>query len=108
MIHSLCVRWEGRRRSIRCGPWDRGFWTREPRIATMPPVAVLERISHLGHEQVIAFQDPRSELRGFLAIHSTRRGPALGGVRLLRYASEEQAFEDALRLSRAMTLKTAL
>jgi len=71
-------------------------------------VAVLERISEWGHEQVIAFQEPRSELRGFLAIHSTRRGPALGGVRLLRYPSEAEAFEDALRLSRAMTLKTAL
>lgn len=74
----------------------------------MRPVTVLERLSALGHEQVIAFQDPRSGLRGFLAIHSTRRGPALGGVRLLRYPSEPRAFEDALRLSRAMTLKTAL
>jgi len=45
---------------------------------------------------------------GFLAIHSTRRGPALGGVRIMRYPSEALAFEDALRLSRAMTLKTAL
>ena len=74
----------------------------------MQPMAVLERLSAQGHEQVIAFQDSRSGLRGFLAIHSTRRGPALGGVRIMRYPSEALAFEDALRLSRAMTLKTAL
>jgi leucine dehydrogenase len=71
-------------------------------------VPLLERISSLGHEQVIAFQDAPSGLRGFLAVHSTRRGPALGGVRLLRYRDESDALEDALRLSRAMTLKTAL
>jgi leucine dehydrogenase len=71
-------------------------------------VSILERISVLGHEQVVAFQEPRSGLRGFLAIHSTRRGPALGGVRVLRYRDEREALEDALRLARAMTLKTAL
>jgi leucine dehydrogenase len=71
-------------------------------------MTVLERIAERGHEQVIAFQDGRSGLRGFLAIHSTRRGPALGGVRVLRYRREDDALEDALRLSRAMTLKTAL
>ena len=65
---------------------------------------VLEAITTQGHEQVIAFQDGPSRLRGFLAIHSTRRGPALGGVRLLRYARERDALGDALRLSRAMTL----
>jgi leucine dehydrogenase len=69
---------------------------------------VLETIAAQGHEQVIAFQDGPSRLRGFLAIHSTRRGPALGGVRLMRYAREQDALADALRLSRAMTLKCAL
>jgi glutamate dehydrogenase/leucine dehydrogenase len=74
----------------------------------MRRMTLLERLSDFGHEQVIAFQEAHSGLRGFIAIHSTLRGPALGGVRLLRYQSEEHAFEDALRLSRAMTLKTAL
>jgi leucine dehydrogenase len=69
---------------------------------------VLAAIEAEGHEQVIAFQDPRSGLRGFLAIHSTALGPALGGVRILRYRREADALADALRLSRAMTLKCAL
>jgi leucine dehydrogenase len=59
-------------------------------------------------EQVIAFQNRAAGLRGFLAIHDTTLGPALGGIRLWRYANEEEALADVLRLSRAMTLKAAL
>jgi leucine dehydrogenase len=71
-------------------------------------VGLLATIAAQGHEQVVAFQDPPSGLRGFLAIHSTRLGPALGGVRLLRYRCEADALADVLRLSRAMTYKCAL
>lgn len=60
------------------------------------------------HEQVLKLDDPASGLRGFLAIHSTALGPALGGIRICPYASEDDALIDALRLSRAMTYKTAL
>ena len=60
------------------------------------------------HEQVIAFADRSCGLRGFLAIHDTTLGPALGGVRLWRYAGEDEALADALRLSRAMTYKASL
>jgi len=60
------------------------------------------------HEQVIAFQNAAIGLRGFLAIHDTRLGPALGGVRIWPYASEAEALADALRLSRAMTYKASL
>lgn len=62
----------------------------------------------LEHEQVLRLDDPASGLRGFLAIHSTALGPALGGIRLSRYATEADALADALKLSRAMTYKTAL
>ncbi len=61
-----------------------------------------------GYERVLAFRDPAAGLRGFLAIHSTALGPAVGGVRLWRYASEDEALTDVLRLSRAMTYKAAL
>jgi leucine dehydrogenase len=71
-------------------------------------VSLLAAMKKGGHEQVTAFADVASGLRGFLAIHSTRLGPALGGVRLFRYRSEEDALADALRLSRAMTMKCAL
>jgi leucine dehydrogenase len=69
---------------------------------------VLERMQAHDHEQVIAFQNRATGLRGFLAIHDTTLGPALGGVRIWRYAAEEEALADALRLSRAMTYKAAL
>jgi len=42
-----------------------------------------------------------------VAVHSTARGPALGGVRLWRYASEPLAVLDVVRLSRAMSYKNA-
>jgi leucine dehydrogenase len=60
------------------------------------------------HEGVHAFQDEVSGLRGIIAIHSTRLGPAAGGCRVWNYATEEQALDDALRLSRGMTYKNAL
>jgi leucine dehydrogenase len=71
-------------------------------------VSLLEEMAAQGHEQVLAFQDPASGLRGFLAIHDTALGPAHGGTRLWRYTREQDALADALRLSRAMTYKAAL
>jgi len=61
-----------------------------------------------GYENVIGFSDVNSGLRGILALHSTRLGPAMGGIRLWPYERPDHALEDALRLSRAMTYKAAL
>jgi leucine dehydrogenase len=69
---------------------------------------ILDQLATHDHEQVIAFQNRAAGLRGFLAIHDTTLGPALGGVRLWRYAREDDALADALRLSRAMTYKGSL
>jgi leucine dehydrogenase len=60
------------------------------------------------HEALHAFFDAASGLRGFIAIHSTARGPAAGGCRMWAYASEQEAIDDALRLSRAMSYKNAV
>jgi leucine dehydrogenase len=60
------------------------------------------------YEELIAFQNRASGLRGFLAIHDTTLGPALGGCRIWRYASEDAALEDCLRLARGMTYKASL
>ena len=60
-----------------------------------------------GHEQVVLGSDPATGLRCIVAIHSTVLGPALGGTRCHPYASDEEALDDALRLSRAMTYKAA-
>jgi leucine dehydrogenase len=62
----------------------------------------------LGHEQVTRFSDPEVGLTAIVAIHSTALGPALGGVRFWRYASEQDALTDVLRLSQAMTMKAAV
>ena len=61
------------------------------------------------HERVIRLYDPEIGLSGFIAIHK-RRGnkPCLGATRLWRYSSEDDALNDALRLSRLMTHKSAL
>ncbi len=70
--------------------------------------SIIESLAANDHEQVIVFQNRASGLRGFLAIHDTTLGPALGGIRVKRYASDEEALADALRLSRAMTYKASL
>jgi leucine dehydrogenase len=43
-----------------------------------------------------------------VAVHSTVRGPALGGCRMWEYEDSRAALRDALRLSRAMTYKAAV
>lgn len=60
------------------------------------------------HEQVGLFSDPSSSLRAIIAIHSTALGPAVGGTRFKAYSSDAAALDDALRLSRAMSYKSAL
>lgn len=62
-----------------------------------------------GHETVILAEDPDIKFKTFIAVHNTSRGPALGGCRYWsRYASEDDAITDVLRLSRGMTYKNAL
>jgi leucine dehydrogenase len=43
-----------------------------------------------------------------VAVHSTARGPSLGGCRMWVYEDARAAVRDALRLSRAMTFKAAV
>ena len=50
----------------------------------------------------------RSACFTIVAIHSTARGPSLGGCRLWHYDDSRAAVRDALRLSRAMTFKSAV
>lgn len=66
-----------------------------------------EYMSTFGHEQVALCHDKTTGLRAIIAIHSTVLGPSLGGCRMWPFESEEQAIEDALRLSRGMTYKNA-
>ncbi len=60
-----------------------------------------------GHEQLMVFGDASTGLRGAIAIHDTTLGPALGGLRIWPHATEQDSIMDVLRLSEAMTLKSA-
>jgi len=69
---------------------------------------ILDSMGVHDYEQVIAFQNAETGLRGFTAIHDTTLGPALGGTRIRRYANEADALTDVLRLARGMTYKASL
>ncbi|HEY5105176.1 MAG TPA: Glu/Leu/Phe/Val dehydrogenase dimerization domain-containing protein [Caulobacteraceae bacterium] len=71
-------------------------------------MSVFESAAFDNHEGVHAFWDAPSGLKGFIAIHSTARGPAAGGCRMWPYESEQAALDDGLRLSRAMSYKNAI
>lgn len=68
---------------------------------------VLAAADARGHEQVVFCRDAASGLRAIIAIHSTALGPSLGGTRFYPFPSESAALVDVLRLSRAMTYKSA-
>ncbi|NLC63944.1 MAG: Glu/Leu/Phe/Val dehydrogenase [Thermoanaerobacterales bacterium] len=68
---------------------------------------VMQQICQMGHEQVVFCNDPKAGLKAIIAIHSTKLGPALGGLRMWNYKCEEDALIDVLRLSRGMTYKNA-
>jgi leucine dehydrogenase len=76
----------------------------EPQVET----SIFDRLAELDHEQVIFCSDPESGLKAIIGIHDTRLGPALGGTRMWKYASESDALRDVLRLSRGMTYKAAV
>ena len=61
-----------------------------------------------GYERVARCSDEASGLHAIIAVHSTVLGPALGGMRMLPYASTDEALFDVLRLSRGMTFKSAV
>jgi len=64
--------------------------------------------SFANHEGVHAFFDEKTGLKAIVAVHSTARGPAVGGTRMWRYGSSAEALEDVLRLSKGMSYKNAV
>jgi len=70
-------------------------------------VDIFNRIAERYHEQVVFNHDPETGLRAIVAIHDTTLGPALGGTRMWTYEDDGAAMQDALRLSRGMTYKSA-
>ncbi|MCE2469067.1 MAG: Glu/Leu/Phe/Val dehydrogenase [Dehalococcoidia bacterium] len=68
---------------------------------------ILDFMEANGHEQLAVWTDPGAGLRAFIAIHDTTLGPSLGGTRVWPHPTEEDALFDVLRLSQAMTYKSA-
>ncbi len=59
------------------------------------------------HERVMVTRGARTSLPVIVAVHSTVLGPAAGGCRVWAYPRWQDGLEDALRLSMAMTMKSA-
>lgn len=66
------------------------------------------KVAKFDHEQVLICQDNHTGLKAIIAIHNTVLGPGLGGTRMWKYATEAEAINDVLRLSRGMTYKAAI
>ena len=62
---------------------------------------------NMGHERILICQDDATGLKAIVAVHSTVCGPALGGTRMWNYSTEQDGLKDVLRLSKAMSLKSA-
>ncbi len=69
---------------------------------------IFESISKTEHEEVVFCHNKDAGLKAIIAIHNTVLGPALGGTRMWPYATEQEALNDVLRLSRGMTYKAAV
>jgi glutamate dehydrogenase/leucine dehydrogenase len=65
-------------------------------------------LSEWDGETIIIRHDKPTGAWIFIAIHSTRLGPAGGGTRMKSYPTFEAALQDALRLSAGMTYKFAV
>ncbi|HET7359594.1 MAG TPA: Glu/Leu/Phe/Val dehydrogenase dimerization domain-containing protein, partial [Rhodanobacteraceae bacterium] len=69
---------------------------------------IFETIATTGHEEVVFCHNKDAGLKAIVAIHNTVLGPALGGLRMWPYKTEQDAVNDVLRLSRGMTYKNAV
>ena len=61
-----------------------------------------------GFEKVVRGIDAASGLRAIVAVHDTTLGRSCGGIRMLPYATEQDALADVLRLAEGMTYKSAV
>jgi leucine dehydrogenase len=68
---------------------------------------IFKRLETDDYEQLVYCYDVAVGLKAIICIHDTTLGPALGGLRIRDYQSEEEAVEDVLRLARGMTYKSA-
>ncbi|MCD6046096.1 MAG: ldh [Gammaproteobacteria bacterium] len=69
---------------------------------------IFDRLKTEGFGDIHYKVDTATGLQAIIAIHSTKRGPALGGCRFIHYDSSQEAIIDAMRLAKGMSYKTAI
>jgi leucine dehydrogenase len=84
------------------------FSLRRPMTLVLEDSLVLEEIAVPGYERVIKVTDKKVGLTGIICMHNTVLGPTLGGTRIYPYPTFEAALNDAMRLAKGMTYKSAL
>jgi len=62
----------------------------------------------LGFGDIHTKIDHKTGLKAIVAIHNLKRGPAIGGCRMLTYQTIDKAVEDGLRLAHMMSFKAAI
>ncbi|GJM06455.1 MAG: amino acid dehydrogenase [marine bacterium B5-7] len=72
----------------------------------LPPIQDMLHIIESGDVHIK--RDEESGLLSIIAVHSTKRGPAMGGCRCIRYPNLRTAVYDAMRLAKGMSYKTAI
>lgn len=65
-------------------------------------------LAHWDGESVVCRHDRDTDAWMFVALHSTRLGPPLGGTRMRTYAAPGDACREAMRLAEGMTAKWAV
>lgn len=60
------------------------------------------------YSELHIFQDASMDFFAAICLHTSSRGPAIGGCRFIDYATKDDAIQDAVRLSKAMSYKSAI
>ncbi len=69
---------------------------------------MFRQMESAGLQDLHFWQDPDTGLQAIIAIHDTFRGPAIGGCRFIHYTDTAAAIDDAIRLAKGMSYKSAL
>ncbi len=68
----------------------------------------IHRIPSTDFAEIWEAKDASQNFHAYIALHSLKRGPAIGGLRFWQYPNAAAALEDAQQLARTMTYKAAL
>lgn len=69
---------------------------------------IMDKMQERCFENIHFRYDKKTGLKSIIAIHSTKRGPSLGGCRFYPYPNEEAGLKDVMNLAAAMTYKASL